>query len=145
MYAAVSSRPDISFIVGKLAKFVENPGPSHWQGVKRVFRYLKKTQDYVISYKRGCNRLTGFCDADWGGDLDDRRSTTGFVFMLNGGPITWQSRSQTSVALSTLEAEYMAMAEATKEGIWLRSLLQDLGHEQAESVVIRIDNQSAIK
>lgn len=143
MYAAVSSRPDISFIVGKLAKFVENPGPGHWQAAKRVFRYLKGTQDHVIRYKRGCSRLTGFCDSDWVGDQDDRRSTTGFVFVLNGGPIT--SRSQTSVALSTLEAEYMAMSEATKEGIWLRSLLMDLGHEQKDGLSIRVDNQSAIK
>ena len=144
MYASVISRPDIAFIVSKLAKFVDCPRAEHWTAAKRVFRYLKGTLDQKITYKRGCSVLTGFSDADWAGDLDSRRSTTGFVFMLNGGPVSWQSKTQQSVALSTLEAEYMAMSETTKECIWLRALIGDLGFEQKEKTSIKVDNQSAL-
>ena len=144
LYAAVVSRPDIAFVVAQLAKFVDCPAPEHWSAAKRVFRYLKGSIEQRIVYKRSCNVLTGFCDADWGGDLDSRKSTTGFGFMLNGGPVSWKSRKQQSVALSTLEAEYMAMAETTKECIWLRALMQDLGFAQRKKTVIKVDNQSAI-
>lgn len=97
-----------------------------------------------MTYKRGSSVLTGFSDADWGGDIDSRRSTTGFVFMMNGGPVSCQSRSQPSVALSTLEAEYMAMCEATKECIWLRKLNEDLGFAQRKQTCIKVDSQSAL-
>lgn len=145
LFAAIVSRPDIAFAVSKAAKFVENPGKQHWNAVKRIFRYLRGTQEMVISYKRGNCLLTGYTDADWGSEPSDRKSTTGYVFVLNNGPVVWQSRTQTSVATSTLEAEYMAMADATKEAIWLRQLLKDLKFEQQNGTVIRVDNQAAIK
>ena len=144
LFAAIVSRPDIAFAVSKAAKFVQEPGPEHWKAVKRIFRYLKKTMDSCISYANGSCKVTGFTDADWGGQTD-RRSTTGYLFKLNSGPIVWQSRSQSSIALSTLEAEYMAMSDATKECIWIRQLMQDLSCEQKTATVIRVDNQAAIK
>ena len=144
LYAAVISRPDIAFVVSQLAKHVSKPTQEHWTAVKRVFRYLQGTLAKRIVYRRGSSSLSGFSDADWGGDRDSRRSTTGFVFMLNGGPVAWQSRLQSSVALSSLEAEYMAMSEATKECIWLRRLLSNLGHEQREKTPLKVDNQSAL-
>jgi hypothetical protein len=145
LFAAIVSRPDIAFAVSHAARFVENPGPEHWGAVKRIFRYLRGTINKSIVYRRGNNKLVGYADADWAQDCQDRKSTTGFVFCMNGGPIVWKSRRQTSVATSTLEAEYMAMADAAKECIWLRQLLNDLNWKQREITTIRVDNQAAIR
>jgi hypothetical protein len=85
--------------------------------------------------------VLGYCDADWGGDLEDRRSTTGFVFMIGGGAISWSSKRQPTIALSTMEAEYMANTQATKEAIWITKLMMDLGYmEEKKMMVIRCDN-----
>ncbi len=89
--------------------------------------------------------VLGYCDADWGGDLEDRRSTTGFVFMIGGGAISWSSKRQPTIALSTTEAEYMANTQATKEAIWITKLMMDLGYmEEKKVMVIRCNNQGAI-
>ena len=104
------------------------------------------TKDYSINFGRGgCNtELVGYCDSDYAGDLDTRRSTTGYVFTINGGAITWSSRRQQTVAASTTEAEYMAAAAATKEALWLRKLMGDL-QKPVSTVKIQADNQGAIK
>jgi hypothetical protein len=121
------------------------PTTVHWQAAKGVLRYLAGTPDYGITFgNSGDLQLTGYCDADYAGDIDTRRSTTGYVFTLNGGAISWQSKRQPTVAASTTEAEYMAAAAAVKEGLWLRKLLSDLGLTYT-SVNILADNQSAIK
>jgi hypothetical protein len=89
--------------------------------------------------------MLGYCDADWGGDLEDKRSTTGFVFMIGGGAISWISKRQPTIALSTTEAEYMVNMQATKEAIWITKLMTDLGYmEEKKMMVIRCDNQGAI-
>ena len=107
-------------------------------------RYLAGTTDYSLTFTGGNLNLTGYCDADYAGDTDTRRSTTGYVFMLNGGAITWSSKRQPTVAASTTEAEYMAAGSACKEALWLRKLAKDLGLN-AGAVTIGSDNQGAIK
>ncbi|PRW61567.1 Retrovirus-related Pol poly from transposon TNT 1-94 isoform B [Chlorella sorokiniana] len=109
---------------------------------KGVLRYIAGTTGFGITY--GGNSLEAFCDADYAGDCDTRRSTTGYVFMLGGGAISWSSRLQPTVAASTTEAEYMAAAYAIKEGLWLRTLLSDLGM-RLDTITINADNQGAIK
>ena len=116
----------------------------HLQAAKRVLRYLKRTVDYGIFYKKNGNKqLVAFIDSDYAGDLDRRRSTTGYVFKIHGAPVSWRSYLQATVALSTTEAEYMAVAEGVKESLWLRGLLDDLGFRQ-EGVQLSCDSQSTI-
>eukprot|EP00253_Pinus_taeda_P027226 PITA_27226 len=120
MYAMVYTRPDIAHAVGVLSRFMSKPGKEHWTAVKRVFRYLRGTSDYGLCYqgRPGLDRvldIRGFVDADWDGDLDQRKSTSGYVFNLFGGAVSWMSKKQSVVALSTTEAEYMAATHASKE------------------------------
>ena len=109
MYAMVYTRPDIEHAVGVLSRFMSNPRKEHWTTVKRVFRYLRGTSDYGLCYqgRPGLERVLeihGFVDAGWAGDLDQRRSTSGYVFSLFGGGVSWMSKRQSIVALSTTEA-----------------------------------------
>ena len=144
-YISVVSRPDITFAVNKAAKFCENPLPSHWTAVKRILRYLKGTLDIVIKYRAESNEvLMGFCDSDFAGDPDTRRSTTGYVFTLNGGPVAWSSTTQSTTALASTEAEYMALSDAMKEVLWLRWLLTFLGNDQDKPTIVHVDNMGAI-
>ncbi len=133
MYAMVCTRPDIAQVVGVLSRFMANPGRIHWDAVKRVFRYLRGTSNYSICYhgnSSGSQHLVcihGFMDSDWVGDIDRRRSTGAYVFTMFGGAISWMSKRQPVVALSTTEAEYMAATHACKEAIWLKRLCSDVG------------------
>jgi hypothetical protein len=115
----------------------------HWKGLKRILAYLRKTINYGLSFGGGSNKLSGFVDADYAGDLENRRSTSGAVFILNNGPISWHSRRQTCVALSTTESEFIAASDGTKEAIWLRRLYTELGGADL-TVPLRCDNQGAI-
>lgn len=142
MYLSVCTRPDISQAVGTLARYMAAPTNIHWQAAKGVLRYLNGTAKFGISYQ-GLH-IEAYCDADYAGDLDSRRSTTGYVFTMGGGAISWSSRLQPTVAASTTEAEYMAAAYAIKEALWLRNLLNDLGMK-THTITINADNQSAIK
>lgn len=144
MFAAIVSRPDISYAVGVVSRYLENPGPAHIGAVKRIMRYLKDTSDYGIEYGGSLMKLKGFTDSDYARDVDTRRSTTGYVFMLNNGVITWKSYLQKTVAISTAEAEYMAASDGVKEAVWLRQLLTDIEYDQGNSTPLFIDNQSAI-
>ena len=148
MFLAQKTRPDLSFSVTFLSRFLNCFSDIHCKAVKRVFRYLRGTTDFRIFYrkeKKENPKLEGFCDADYAGDLKTRRSTTGYIFMLAGGPISWCSKSQPGVSLSTTESEYVAAAEAAKELIWLRHLLKDVKCQCVEPTLLQIDNQSAIK
>lgn len=108
-----------------------------------MLRYLAGTADYGILYGSATG-LEAYCDADYAGDIDSRRSTTGYLFLLNGGAISWSSRLQQTVAASTTEAEYMAAAASIKEALWMRRLLAELGHDPG-TILIKADSQSAIK
>ena len=144
MYAMLGTRPDIAFAVGALSRFSSNPGMHHWQGVKRIFRYLKGTKAQCLRFQADKKELVGYCDADWGGDRDDRKSTGGYAFLLAGGAISWSSKKQPTVALSTTEAEYMAVSQGTREAIWLRRLLHELGFGAAGPVRIFNDNLGCV-
>lgn len=142
MYLSVCTRPDIAQAVGALARYMASPTITHWQAAKGVLRYIAGTPNYGITFN-GTN-LAAFCDADYAGDMDSRRSTTGYVFTLGGGAVSWSSRLQPTVAASTTEAEYMAAAYSIKEALWLRILLTELGLGN-DTITIQADNQSAIK
>ena len=146
MYLMVATRPDLEATIQILSRYLEKPQKSHWEGIKRVLRYLKKTTALGITFHAtGELKLLGYCDADWGGCLDTRRSTTGYVFLLSGGAINWCSKRQTCVAMSTCEAEYMAASSAAKEATWARHFLTELGFDDRTGTGINCDNQSAIK
>lgn len=137
------SRPDISFAVNVLSRYVNNPSQQHVNAVKRVIRYLIDTRDYFIRYGDS-NDFIGYSDSDFASDLDTRKSTTGYIFLMNGGPITWCSQKQKTIALSTTEAEFVAACESAKEILWLKQLLLELG-ENYKCITLCVDNQSAIK
>ena len=147
LYMSVSCRPDLAQPVGVLARYTMAPTTVHHTALKGVLRYVAGTPNLGITYggNGGDGELVGFTDSDYAGDLDQRRSTTGFVFLFANGVISWASRRQKTTAVSTMEAEYMAMAAATKEAVWLRSLLADLCLPVMGSVLIHGDNQAAIK
>ena len=140
------SRPDIAVATGTLAQFMSNPNVQHWSGVKRVLRYLKGTMNYGLCYsKADDNQLVGFSDADWAGDLDRRRSTSGYTFHVGLSLVSWSSRKQVTVARSSTEAEYVALSSATQEAIWLRRLLSDISSQECPTTLINEDNQGAIE
>ena len=143
LYAATSTRPDISHAVGVLSKFCSAPTETHLTAAKRVLRYLKGTSEYGIRYTRTDKQPIAYSDASWA-ETEGRHSTSGVVFMHCDGPISWLSKQQSVVALSTAEAEYIAAYEATKEAAWLRQLYQGIENAPTSPIVLHIDNQSAI-
>lgn len=146
LFIAKVSRPDIEYAINRASQFLTNYSQMHWQTVKRILRYLKGTIDYGIIYGNDMNDCTlyGYTDADYAGCIDTRKSTSGFVFMLNGGAITWLSQKQRVVAFSTTETEYIALALGTKDAIWLQQIISELGLK-CDTVPMYVDNQSAIK
>ena len=146
LYLSTRSRPDIAFAVGKAARYCSQPYNSHWSAVKRVLRYLKGTTYLGLLYRPDELNLTGYSDADWAGDTEDRKSTSGYVFMMSGSAVSWRSKKQSSVALSTAEAEYVALSCAAQEAMWLRQLFSNLlqDYKLSEPTTIYEDNQSAI-
>ena len=146
MYAMMCTRPDICYAVGLVSRYQSNPGKKHWMAVKRILRYLKGTMDYSLCYQGSNLHLTGYSDADWASDLDERRSTSGYTFLLSDGAITWSSKKQSCTALSTMEAEFMACSASVQEAVWLRSFLQSLNvtPNPSHPVMIHCDNQACI-
>ncbi|GBM68121.1 Retrovirus-related Pol polyprotein from transposon TNT 1-94 [Araneus ventricosus] len=145
LYLATSTRPDIANTVSKLSQFLNYYDSTHWKAAKRVLRYLKKTINFGLIFKRTDEPLFGYTDTDWANSLDDRKSYTGFCFILSGSAISWESRKQCTVALSSTEAEYMALSDGTKEAIYLRKLLNELCDADVKSVRLLSDNKGAIK
>ena len=145
LYLTIVSRPDIAFAVGQAAQFSENPQKHHWVAVRRIFAYLKGTQDYGIRFGPNHDCLRGYSDSDFAGDLNSRRSTTAFIFILNGGPVAWASRRQPCVTLSSTESEFVAACEAAKEAVWLKRLMKNAMPEWNESIPLMCDNQSTIQ
>lgn len=144
---ATQTRPDIQFAVGLISQFGGNPGIPHLEAAKRVLRYLRGTAKFSLMLGRqgeGAVDLVGWTDSNWAQDVDTRRSVGGFIFDIVGSSVSWSSKKQPTVALSTVEAEYMASSNATKEAIWLRVLLEDMGFKQVTATLIHADNQGCI-
>ena len=146
MYAAVGTRPDITFAVTALSQYLQNPGRPHWEQAKRAVRYLKGTRDWKLTFGP-TGGVEGFTDANWGNNVDDRHSICGYVFTLNGGAISWSSKKQSVVALSSTEAEYIGITHAAKEATWVRHLLSELYSPRVLDYPINVhcDNRSAIE
>jgi hypothetical protein len=149
LYLATNTRPDIAVSTSILARKVSNPSEADWTETKRVFKYLNYTKDKKLKLGNALQwddmQLTGYADADWGGDSTERKSNSGYIFKFLGAPIVWASRKQTLVALSSTEAEYIALSEAAQEAVCLRRLLTDFDQQIIGPTVIYEDNQSCIK
>jgi len=141
MHAMVWTRPDIAHAVGMVSRYATAPGQAHMTAVKRIFCYLQGTSDYKLTYRRDkAGELVVYSDSNWAGDKIDRKSTSGFVAMLNGGPVVWGLKK----SLSSTEAEFIASTSATQELIWLRGLLSSINHLSRTATPLLIDNQGAI-
>ena len=160
-HAAVFSRPDIAYAASKLSQFNSDPTETHMKTARHVLRYLKGTRDYCIVYGNSQNVeippmnddednglhgvfITGYADADHGGDKDDRKSTTGYIFVINNGPVSWSSHKQSSNAISTMESEYMAISDASREAIARTQFYTDLDIFPSSPPLILSDSQSAL-
>lgn len=147
MWAQAATHPDLSFAVTLLARFQADPGLAHWKALLHVLAYVKGILDYKIVYSRdlrGSIKPAGYVNADYGGDLDTWRSTSGYIFMMSGGPVSWSSKRQQTVALSTTEAEYMAMTQGCQQALWMHNFLAEIRFEQSRPALIHVDNNSSI-
>jgi len=144
MFIANGTRPDISYHVNILAQVANNPGRIHWEAAKRVVRYLKGTRDYKLTWGHSGGGLVGYSDASHGTEDLGWKSMTGYTFIMFGGAVSWCAKKQEVIALSSAESEYIAMTHASKELIWIRSLLDELLGFHPLPTVLCVDNQSAI-
>jgi hypothetical protein len=151
VYLAITCRPDIAYAVGILSRYMQSPAPVHWEGVKNVMRYLKGTMELGLTYGgSNVNQLNkdilyAYCDSDWAGDRQSRRSLSGYILMLNGGPVQWKSQLQPTVAQSSTEAEYISLAYCGNEVVNLRTFLHFIGFVQHKPTNIYEDNTSCLK
>ncbi|XP_058763557.1 secreted RxLR effector protein 161-like [Vicia villosa] len=147
MYAQVCTRSDIAFIVEVLSRYLNNPGMDSWKIVKKDGRYLKRTKYYMLTYRR-LNQLdiTGYYDSDFGGCQDSKRATSGYIYMLAGGAVSWCSAKQTLTALSTTTAKLITCYEASNHVIWLMNLITRLRimEEIERPLKLYCDNKSVI-
>jgi hypothetical protein len=143
LYIARMMRPDISFAVSLLSRFMANPGRVHWEAAKRVLKYLKGTKDMQLTYGNRTDGLVGYTDANWASQ-DYRHSTSSYLFLINGGAISWSSKKQPVITLSSTEAEFIAATHAAKELIWLRSIIKEIARPLTFLMTLFCDNQSAI-
>jgi len=147
MYAQVCTRPDLAFITGMLGRYQSNPGIDHWKAVKKALRYIQGTKDLMLTYKRSDNlEVIGYLDADFAGCVDTKKSTSGYIFTLAGGAISWKSSKQTVTASSTMQAEFVACYEATGQATWLKNFIPGLRVVDSISgpLTLYCDNQLAV-
>ena len=146
MYLMTATRPDLAFSVSNCARYMSNPNEEHFKALNRIWQYVRTTQNKGLLYKSSNKpKLIGYVDSDWGGDYTTKKSTTGYIFLFGSAPISWSSRLQKSVALSSCEAEYMALKEATKELIWLKAIFNQIKLLNSYSAdILHCDNISAI-
>ena len=146
MYLAIGTRPDISYAVGMLSKFSTNSSAVHLAAVKRLLRYIKGTMHLGLCYRFGSSQdIVGFCDSDFAGDSQDSKSTSGHVFTLGGASISWRSKKQGLIALSSTESEYIGYSEASREAIWLKQLYHEITGTDYTPQRILCDNKSALQ
>eukprot|EP00253_Pinus_taeda_P008260 PITA_08260 len=140
------THPELSFVVGLIARFMQNPHESHWEAAKRILCYVQGTVQFGIHYSGEASPLlVGFTDSDWAGDPDDRKFAVGYVFTLSSRPITWACKKQSAISLSLAEAEYHGAVEASKEALWLRQILSEFGFQQQHPTTLWCDHQSSIQ
>ncbi|XP_071734519.1 secreted RxLR effector protein 161-like [Rutidosis leptorrhynchoides] len=147
VYAQVYTRPDIAYITGMLGRYQSNPGMDHWKAAEKVLRYLQGTKDLMLTYRRTDNlEVMGYSDSDFAKCKDDKKSTSGYIFMLSGGPISWKSHKQELTTTSTMMAEYVACYHATSHAILLKNLISGLKVVDSISKPIRLycDNSAAV-
>jgi hypothetical protein len=146
VYLASATRPDISFAVNKLSRFTSNLGNDHWCGIDRVMHYLKGTMSYGIHYSGYPGVLEGYSDSNWIAYVDELKATSGYVFTLGGGAVSWRSCKLTILTKSTMEVELMALDTSSTEAKWLRELLMDLlmVEKPIPSILMNCDNQMVI-
>ena len=145
IYAAISTRPDIAFVAMRLSRFNNNPTEEHIKYTRYVLRYLKGTKELKIKYNGASDAgLIRYSDSDWGENRDDRHSTSGHVFLMANGAISWASQRQKTVALSVGEAEYMELASTGQQAAWLRSFSREIGYPIYKLTPLCSDNQAAI-
>lgn len=147
MYAQVCTRPDLSFVVSVLGRYLSNPGYAHWVAAKKVMRYLQKTKDYMLVYREVDDlNVIGYSDADFAGCPDDEKSTSGYIFKMAGGALSWKSVKQALTASSTMQAEFVALYGAATHSMWLKNFISALGIVDSISRPLKIfcDNSSAV-
>ena len=143
----LATRPDLAYAVAALGQHAANPGPDHQHTLECIFRYLHATANHQLVLGRSTASvptLLGYADSNWASNVNDRKSTSGYVFTLGGGAISWSSKKQPTVALSSTKAEYIAGAHAAKEAIWLRLLLSELRQDMSSPTTLHVNNQSAM-
>lgn len=146
LYLVQATRPDLAFVVSTLSRYNQSFDQTHWTMVKRVFRYLQGTMDYKLQYRRDReSTLRGYYDASHAPSTTDHRSITGYVFMMQGGAVSWNSKRQSTVALSSTEAEYLSLSSAVQEAIWLRSFCMSINLQGEEPIKVYCDNKGAIE
>ena len=145
IYATIGTRPDIAFVAMRLSRFNNNPTEEHIKYAKDILRYLKGTKELKIKYDGASDaRLTGYSDSDWGENRDDRHSTSGHVFLMANGAISWASQQQKTVTLLVGEAEYMELASTGRQAAWLKSFSGEIGFPIEGPIPLCSDNQAAI-
>ncbi|KAL4017954.1 hypothetical protein IC575_021534 [Cucumis melo] len=145
MYLMNCTRPDIAYAVSRLSRYTHNPNRYHWDALCHLLRYLKRTIDYCLHFNKFPAVLEGYCDANWVTDNDEVNSTSGYVFLLGGGAISWKSTKQTCIARSTMESEFIALKLAGQEAEWIKNLLGDVPlWGTSVPVSIQCDSQAAI-
>ena len=122
MYVINCTRLDIAYAISKLSRYTSNPSPDHWKAIVRVLRYLQYTQHYGLHYSKYPAVLEGYYDANWISDTKDSKSTSGYLFTLDGGEVSWKSSKKTCIARSTMESEFIALDKTDEEAEWLRHL-----------------------
>ena len=145
-YSMLCTRPDICYAIGIVSHYQSNPGLVHWIAVKHILKYLRRMRNYMLIYSGADLNPIGYTDSDFMSDKDSRKSTSGSVFTLGGGAVVWRSVKQSSIADSTMEAEYIAACEAAKEAVWLKKFFTDLEvvPNMDKPIVLYCDNSGAV-
>ncbi len=144
MCAMLGTCPDLAYAVSMKSRYASWPNNSHWQAVQQIFWYIKGTLDLKLTLKGSLRAPEGYTDADWAGDRDTRRSTSGFLFNLGNDAISWSSKRQPKVGLSSCEAKYMWQTQAIKEAVWLKSLLDQLNLKDSTISLMEDNTQTAL-
>ena len=143
-WLALGTRPNIAYTTSSLARFSHNPGHAHWEAAKRILHYLKGTRGWKLTLGGKSAHIAGYTDTDWGSNCNDCQSIGAYIVKIGDGAVSWKSKKQTCVALSSMEAEYMALCQVAKESVWMVDFLNDLSVSVQDSMVVNADNQGSI-